>query len=265
MRPETGTSASGLTFKKESRILKRRQFLALSQREPRAELLITAGSFLVIGRPNGLNRNRLGATVTKKVALRAVVRNRIKRQVREFFRLNQRDWPQGLDLLFIARQGAAQAGRAQLRDDLRRAGRKISARAEAVPGRPEPAGPGSGRPKPPEAGPAAPAERPSPAPERPRPEHFGALEIFRFMQQGPGRLALGFIRFYQRFISPLTPPACRFWPTCSNYAAQAIRIHGFWRGSRLTAWRLLKCHPLHPGGYDPVPPAKAAREQGGPA
>lgn len=76
------------------------------------------------------------------------------------------------------------------------------------------------------------------------------------IQQGPGRLALGFIRFYQRFISPLTPPACRFWPTCSNYATQAIEAHGFWRGSWLALWRLLKCHPFHPGGYDPVPPPK---------
>ncbi|MDR2945249.1 MAG: membrane protein insertion efficiency factor YidD [Candidatus Adiutrix sp.] len=72
----------------------------------------------------------------------------------------------------------------------------------------------------------------------------------------PGLVALGLIRFYQRFISPCLPPACRFWPTCSNYAISAIKIHGFWRGSLLTAWRLLKCHPFHPGGYDPVPPRR---------
>lgn len=132
MWPETGKSVAGLTFNKESRILKRRQFLALSRREPRAELVVTAGSFLVVGRQNGLDRNRLGVTVTKKVAPRAVARNRIKRQVREFFRLNRNAWPQGLDLLFIARHGAVQASGAQLRDDLQRAGRKLSAKAAVV-------------------------------------------------------------------------------------------------------------------------------------
>jgi len=252
--PETGTSVPGLTFKKESRILKRRQFLALSRREPRAELLVTAGSFLVIGRHNGLDRNRLGVTVTKKVAQRAVARNRIKRQVREFFRLNNRDWPQGLDFLFIARQGAVKATRTQLRDDLTRAGRKISARA----------GDGSRRAQAPKPG-TEPAEVDSPdstaelpaAPGSIRMADSGPADFLTIIFEGPGRLALGFIRFYQRFISPLTPPACRFWPTCSNYAAQAIRVHGFWRGSRLAAWRLLKCHPFHPGGYDPVPPPKS--------
>lgn len=255
MRPETGTSGAGLTFKKESRILKRRQFLALSQREPRAELIVTAGSFLLIGRSNRLGRNRLGVTVTKKVAPRAVARNRIKRQVREFFRLNTSRWPQGLDLLFIARQGAAQAERSQLRDDLKRAGRKLKARAS---GEPEAVGSGPGGPVAAERRPAAaeasvPDSSPLPA------EACGADHLFRLIQQGPGRLALGFIRFYQRFISPLTPPACRFWPTCSNYAAQAIRAHGFWRGSWLTARRLLRCHPFHPGGYDPVPPPRRER------
>ncbi|MDL2260329.1 membrane protein insertion efficiency factor YidD [Deltaproteobacteria bacterium OttesenSCG-928-K17] len=72
----------------------------------------------------------------------------------------------------------------------------------------------------------------------------------------PAWLALGFIRFYQRCVSPFLPPACRFWPTCSNYAAEAVRVHGFWRGSWLAMRRLFKCHPFHPGGYDPVPPRK---------
>ncbi len=61
------------------------------------------------------------------------------------------------------------------------------------------------------------------------------------------------IRTYQRTISKLLPPACRFTPTCSEYAAQAIERYGGVRGSALAAKRLLRCHPWHPGGYDPVP------------
>lgn len=73
------------------------------------------------------------------------------------------------------------------------------------------------------------------------------------------RLALLPIRFYQRVLSPLKPqPSCRFHPTCSAYAAEAIIRHGVLFGSYLALRRLLKCHPFHPGGYDPVPP-KATR------
>ncbi|ATY86319.1 membrane protein insertion efficiency factor YidD [Kyrpidia spormannii] len=68
------------------------------------------------------------------------------------------------------------------------------------------------------------------------------------------RLAILPLRGYQRLISPLTPPSCRFYPTCSEYAVQAITIHGLGKGSFLAAKRLLKCGPWHPGGYDPVPP-----------
>lgn len=65
------------------------------------------------------------------------------------------------------------------------------------------------------------------------------------------------IRLYQRFISPLFPPRCRYYPTCSNYAVEAIRVHGPWRGLMLASWRLLRCNPLSNGGLDPVPPKRA--------
>lgn len=66
------------------------------------------------------------------------------------------------------------------------------------------------------------------------------------------RLLIAFIRLYQKFISPLFPPSCRFYPTCSAYAVEAIEKKGALRGSLLALKRLLKCHPFHPGGYDPV-------------
>lgn len=61
------------------------------------------------------------------------------------------------------------------------------------------------------------------------------------------------IRFYQLAISPLFPPSCRFVPTCSQYAVEALRRHGPLRGSWLAIRRILRCHPWNPGGYDPVP------------
>ncbi len=61
------------------------------------------------------------------------------------------------------------------------------------------------------------------------------------------------IRFYQLCISPLTPPSCRFVPTCSQYAVEAIRRHGVVRGGWLAVKRLLRCHPWGGSGYDPVP------------
>ena len=67
------------------------------------------------------------------------------------------------------------------------------------------------------------------------------------------RVATAILDFYKRAISPLLPPACRFEPTCSVYASEAIARHGLGRGSRLAVLRLLRCHPFHAGGFDPVP------------
>jgi len=68
------------------------------------------------------------------------------------------------------------------------------------------------------------------------------------------RLLIGLIRFYQRWVSPFKPRTCRFHPTCSHYAVESLEIHGVFYGSYLAVRRILRCHPLHPGGYDPVPP-----------
>ncbi|TNC81888.1 MAG: membrane protein insertion efficiency factor YidD [Oleiphilus sp.] len=67
------------------------------------------------------------------------------------------------------------------------------------------------------------------------------------------RIVIFLIRIYQRGISPLLGPSCRFYPSCSHYAIEALQRFGFIKGSYLTIRRLLKCHPFHEGGIDPVP------------
>lgn len=65
-------------------------------------------------------------------------------------------------------------------------------------------------------------------------------------------LLIGLIRYYQKVISPCLPRSCRFWPSCSEYAIQAIETYGMGKGLLKASLRVLKCHPFHPGGYDPV-------------
>ncbi|MCL2525846.1 MAG: membrane protein insertion efficiency factor YidD [Coriobacteriia bacterium] len=66
-------------------------------------------------------------------------------------------------------------------------------------------------------------------------------------------VAVLMIRGYRQVISPLFPPTCRFMPTCSEYALQAVSTYGLIKGGWLSLKRILKCHPFHPGGYDPLP------------
>jgi uncharacterized protein len=77
------------------------------------------------------------------------------------------------------------------------------------------------------------------------------------------RILLALLALYKRWLSPalhsLHPGGCKFLPTCSEYAALAIATHGPLRGSALAAWRLLRCHPFTPGGFDPVPPAASSQ------
>ena len=70
-------------------------------------------------------------------------------------------------------------------------------------------------------------------------------------------LCIFFVRLYQRLISPLLPPVCRYYPTCSNYSIEAIEQHGVLMGLWATIWRLIRCNPLSQGGYDP-PPARGS-------
>ncbi|GAA1801578.1 membrane protein insertion efficiency factor YidD [Planosporangium flavigriseum] len=75
----------------------------------------------------------------------------------------------------------------------------------------------------------------------------------------PGRLVALPIIAYRRWISPALPARCRFYPSCSAYGLEAVTTHGALRGVYLTIRRLLRCHPFHPGGYDPVPPPSGKR------
>lgn len=68
-----------------------------------------------------------------------------------------------------------------------------------------------------------------------------------------GRIFIAVIRLYKRFVSPLFPPSCRFTPSCSKYAVEAIQKHGALKGALLGAWRVLRCNPFCKGGHDPVP------------
>ena len=70
------------------------------------------------------------------------------------------------------------------------------------------------------------------------------------------------IRFYQKFISPMFPAKCRFYPTCSQYTLEAIKEHGAIKGTYLGIRRILKCHPFHEGGYDPVPKKENKNSEG---
>ena len=74
------------------------------------------------------------------------------------------------------------------------------------------------------------------------------------------RILLAMLRFYKRSISPLLPNACRFTPTCSEYAMEAIQKHGALKGTGLAIWRVLRCNPFCKGGYEPVPEPKIHKE-----
>ena len=79
------------------------------------------------------------------------------------------------------------------------------------------------------------------------------LQILRLLSELLAGMLILPIRFYQKFISPLTPPSCRFTPTCSQYAIEALRKHGPFKGTYLAIRRILRCHPWGGHGYDPVP------------
>ncbi|WP_315093050.1 membrane protein insertion efficiency factor YidD [uncultured Cellulomonas sp.] len=80
--------------------------------------------------------------------------------------------------------------------------------------------------------------------------------VARVILRAPARLLLLVLKGYQRFISPMTPPTCKFYPSCSQYAVIAVQRHGAVRGTALAVWRVLRCNPWNLGGVDDVPPAR---------
>lgn len=72
-------------------------------------------------------------------------------------------------------------------------------------------------------------------------------------------ILVGLIKLYRKAVSPFKIPCCRFSPTCSQYAIEAINTHGVIKGSALSVWRILRCNPFCKGGYDPVPPKKTKK------
>jgi uncharacterized protein len=82
------------------------------------------------------------------------------------------------------------------------------------------------------------------------------VHVERMRQNMLQKMMIGLIRFYQIAISPLKPPSCRFYPTCSHYGLEAVKRFGPFKGGWLAVRRITKCHPFHPGGFDPVPEKK---------
>ncbi len=109
------------------------------------------------------------------------------------------------------------------------------------------------------------ARRPSPGPSEPgAPSAGGAAPpaprgVLSALSRGLVEALILPIRGYQRFLSPFTPPTCRFRPTCSAYAVEALRTHGLLRGLALSVRRILRCHPFSEPGPDPVPPPRKPR------
>jgi len=84
-------------------------------------------------------------------------------------------------------------------------------------------------------------------------QDFNRNGFWQIVYRLPRKIIALMIRGYQQVISPLLPPTCRFLPTCSEYALEAVSTYGVFKGGWLALRRILKCHPFHPGGYDPLP------------
>jgi hypothetical protein len=182
---------------------------------------------------------RVGFVVSRTVG-GAVVRNRVRRRLQHLAGERLDRLPPGARIVVRALPRAADRSYAELANDFEGAlSGALSARRRG--------GKGS-------RGRAADAPTSPPVTEVAS-EH---AEVRRPRSILAGALAAPVVA-YRRWVSPALPARCRFYPSCSAYALEALETHGALRGLWLTIWRLLRCHPFHPGGYDPVPPAPHRR------
>jgi hypothetical protein len=102
---------------------------------------------------------------------------------------------------------------------------------------------------------ASPSDAAGPGAAGARESDIRAIDA-RAIDMGAARLGIGAVRVYQWTLRPFIGSHCRFWPSCSEYAVEALRVHGAARGTAMAAKRILRCNPWHEGGVDPVPPSK---------
>lgn len=221
---------------------------------------------------------RIAFAVSKAVG-NSVVRHRVTRRLRALVAARIGDLAPGTTAVIRALPPAATASFAELGADLdsavdaarRRAGAAPPAPAPSAPAAPEDAEPHDTAPD--DTQPAGleliegeriegewiEAERAAPDPAPAGPPRSPVSQAL-WIAATPLRWALlGAIAAYRTLISPMLPPSCRFHPSCSAYALQALGTHGVLKGTALASWRLLRCHPWQPGGLDPVPPRGAWR------
>jgi putative membrane protein insertion efficiency factor/ribonuclease P protein component len=196
------------------------------QAEPQADL--QADPQTPIGRVAYIGGKKLGA---------APLRSRAKRRLREAAALQGAPW-NGYDVVLVARKGAIEGDFSKIQADMARFANKLT---KDLP-----------------LDSAMLLRNPQDDTEN---VDFNqnkpiSRQIFGFIRDIPKNIALGCITMYRYVISPLFPPSCRYIPTCSEYALEAVRLHGFLRGSYLAVKRIGRCHPWHEGGFDPVPEVK---------
>lgn len=221
-------STAPKTFKKNERLKSRNQILRLMSRGRRAESFPLAAKYLFNSSSEDGNQNRIMVVVPKKLFKKAVDRNLLKRRMREAYRLNKEILPPckaSISFNYIAKEKLPYS---KIEEAVKAI---LSTIAENKPEEPKEEG----------------SKEDSSSGEKPRRTFLSVVKsvaIFPFVI---------LIKFYQVCISPLKPATCRFTPTCSQYAIEAFRKYGPFKGFYLAAKRILRCHPWGGSGYDPVP------------